>query len=251
MLAGEPIPTTLDLFLGGKLVLRQPYTGYRAGFDPVFLAAAVTAFADAEVLDMGSGIGTAGLCLLARLPTITVTGVELQPPLADLARQNAAANGLEGRYQVVEGCLASRPLALRGRAFDHVITNPPWYEPGTIRPPRADSKATGHLEGSADLDEWLKAASRYLKPKGQLWLIHRADHLGRIMAGLAGLPLGEIRVVPVWPKRNRAATRVLVTARKDSKAPMELLPGLVAHDEDGAYSQAAEAILREGSAWHF
>ncbi|WP_249208942.1 tRNA1(Val) (adenine(37)-N6)-methyltransferase [Magnetospirillum sulfuroxidans] len=228
------------------MTLRQPHTGYRAGSDPVFLAAAVAAQAGDSVLDLGSGVGTAGLCLLARLSDVTVTGLELQPHLAALAGENAVANGLEQRYRVIEGCLTSRPAALRGAGFDHVITNPPWYEPGTIRPPQADSKAIGHLEGTADLAVWLKAAVKYLKPKGRLWLIHRADHLGRILAGLEKLPVGEIRILPLWPKRNRAAIRVLVAARKDSKALMEILPGLLVHDDDNAYTAAAEAVLRDG-----
>ena len=249
MPSGEPPTTSLDHFLGGKLVLRQPINGYRAGSDPVFLAAALDVAAGESVLDLGSGVGTAGLCLLARLDNVSVTGLELQPELAGLAQANAAANGLAARYQVIEGCLSSRPAALRGRAFDHVLTNPPWYEPGTIQAPRAGSKALGHLEGSAGLEQWLRAASRYLKPKGRLWLIHRADHLGRILSALEPLPLGEIRVVPIWPKQGRAATRVLVTARKDSKAPLEVLPGLVAHHEDGRYTDLAEAILRGDSPW--
>ncbi|KAF0222885.1 MAG: hypothetical protein FD176_2367 [Rhodospirillaceae bacterium] len=243
------IRTSTDDFLGGRLVLRQPVDGYRAGSDPVFLAAAVQARAGESVLDLGAGVGTAGLCLLARVDNIHVTGLELQPHLAALAQDNATENGLGGRYNVVQGCLTSRPAALRGITFDHVITNPPWYEPGTIQPPRTDSKAIGHMEGEADLGQWLRAAVKYVKPKGRLWLIHRADHLGRILAGLGGLKVGEIRVVPIWPKQGRAAIRVMVTARKDSKAPMELLPGLLAHQDDGAYTPQAEAILRDGQSW--
>lgn len=249
MPVGEDFPTTLDHFLGGRLALRQPVAGYRAGSDPVFLAAAVPAQADETVLDLGSGVGTAGLCLLSRLAGIRVTGLELQAPLAGLAVANAQDNGLGERYRVIQGCLATRPAELRGVTFDHVVTNPPWYEPGTIQAPRADSKAIGHLEGEADLGTWLKAAVKYLRPKGRLWLIHRADHLGRILAGLDGLTVGEVRVVPIWPKNNRAATRVLVTARKDSKAPLEILPGLVAHHDDGAYTDQAQAILRDALAW--
>lgn len=229
--------------------MRQPQAGYRAGSDPVFLAAAVTAVAGQTVLDLGSGVGTAGLCLLSRVPGITVTGLELQPELAGLALANAQDNGLTEHYRVIQGCLTTRPTELRGVTFDHVITNPPWYEPGTIQAPQAGSKAIGHLEGEADLGTWLKAAVKYLRPKGQLWLIHRADHLGRILAGLEGLKVGEVRVVPLWPKNNRAATRVLVTARKDSKAPMEILPGLLAHRDDGSYTEAAQAILRDAVAW--
>lgn len=246
MAAQPPLPTTTDHFLGGRVVLRQPEKGYRAGSDPLFLAAWVEARAGEHVLDLGGGVGTAGLCLLARLASVRVTALEVQPELAALARDNAAANGLAERYRVIEGCLSERPAALRGAAFDHVVTNPPWYPPGTIRAPRADSKAIGHLEGAADLSLWLRAAARYLKPKGRLWLVHRADQIGRILGAMEALPVGDIRVLPLWPKPGRAAGRVLVSARKDSRAPLQMLPGLVLHDADGAYRPEAEAILRDG-----
>ena len=131
-------------------------------------------------------------------------------------------------------------------AFDHVITNPPWYEPGTIRPPAAASKAIGHME-EVSLAEWLKQAVRFLKPKGRLFVVHRADRLGDILAGLNPLRVGEIRVFPLWPKAGKAATRVVVAARKDAKTPLEVLPGLVLHHDDGSYTAIADSILRDGA----
>ncbi|MCR6630609.1 MAG: methyltransferase [Magnetospirillum sp.] len=143
MPAGDPCSTSEDHFLDGRLVIRQPVDGYRAGSDPVFLAAAVPARAGQCVLDLGCGVGTAGLSLLVRVP-VSVVGLELQPGLARLARANAEANGFGERFQVVEGCLTEPPEAAPYHHFDHVITNPPWYEPGTIRPPppRARPSAT-------------------------------------------------------------------------------------------------------------
>jgi len=76
---------TEDAFLGGRLRLRQPAAGYRAAIDPVLLAAAVPAAAGDSVADLGCGVATAGLCLLARVPGARVSGLELQAPLADLA----------------------------------------------------------------------------------------------------------------------------------------------------------------------
>ncbi|HLO78590.1 MAG TPA: methyltransferase, partial [Magnetospirillum sp.] len=145
MPACSPIATTEDHFLGGRLVIRQPEDGYRAGSDPMFLAAAVPARAGDRVLDVGCGVGTASLCLLERVPGLSVVGLELQPGLAGLARANAQANGFPDSLQVVEGCLTEPPGGVPYHAFDHVITNPPWYEPGTIRPPAAESKAIGHM----------------------------------------------------------------------------------------------------------
>ncbi len=247
MLADEDFATTEDHFLGGRLVIRQPKDGYRAGSDPMFLAAAVPARAGEAVLDLGCGVGTASLCLLARVEGVRAVGLELQPGLAGLARANAAANGFAGRFQVVAGCLTEPPEGAPYHHFDHVITNPPWYEPGTIRPPSAQSKAIGHME-EVELAQWLKQAVRFLKPKGRLFVVHRADRLGDILAGLHPLKVGEVRVFPLWPKAGKAATRVVVAARKDAKTPLEVQPGLLLHHPDGGYTDKADAILRHGAA---
>jgi tRNA1(Val) A37 N6-methylase TrmN6 len=245
MPADEPFSTSEDHFLGGRLVIRQPVNGYRAGSDPMFLAAAVPARAGEHVLDVGCGVGTASLCLLARVEGVRVTGLELQPGLAGLARANAEANGFAERLEVVEGCLTEPPDAAPYHHFDHVITNPPWYEPGTIRPPTAESKAIGHME-EVELALWLKQAVRFLKPKGRLFVVHRADRLGDILAGLAPLKVGEVRVFPLWPKDGKSATRVVVAARKDAKTPLEVLPGLLLHHADGTYTDKADDVLRRG-----
>ncbi|MEO0916318.1 MAG: methyltransferase, partial [Pseudomonadota bacterium] len=59
--------TTDNAFLGGRLQVLQPAVGYRAGADPVLLAAAVDAGPGHSVLDVGCGVGTALLCLGTRV----------------------------------------------------------------------------------------------------------------------------------------------------------------------------------------
>ncbi|NHX27288.1 methyltransferase domain-containing protein, partial [Escherichia coli] len=110
---------TCDQFLGGRLSVWQPCDGYRAGVDPVLLAAAVPASAGQRVLELGCGVGVASLCLGARVPDLTITGVELQPDYAELARRNAEENGVQ--MAVVESDLRSLPADLRSVSFDHVV----------------------------------------------------------------------------------------------------------------------------------
>jgi tRNA1(Val) A37 N6-methylase TrmN6 len=244
MLPEEPFATSDDRLLGGRVRLRQPLHGYRAAIDPVLLAAAVPAVEGDSVLDLGCGVGAAALCLLARLTGVRVTGLEVQPELAALARENAASNGFADRFTVVEGSLLAPPPLVQD-GYDHVMTNPPFLAEGSGTRAPVLSKATANMEeGEVDLGAWIKAAAKLLRPKGRLALIHRADRLGEVLNALGRRGLGEVRVLPLWPRAGRPAGRVIVTARKGVRTPLELLPGLVLHGEGGAYTEAAEAVLR-------
>ena len=238
---------TEDAFLGGRLRLRQPAAGYRAAIDPVLLAAAVPAAAVERIADLGCGVGTAGLCLLARVSGATVTGLELQPELAILAQQNAEANGCGDRLTIAVGDVARPPSAFEAGRLDHVMLNPPYLDPGAVRAPALEQRRIATVEGEPPLEAWLTQALVLLRPRGSLTVIHRADRLDRLLAALAG-NCGDLAVFPLWPRRGEAAKRVLVQGRKGTGAPLRLLPGLVLHEAGGTYTAEAEAVLRDAAA---
>lgn len=237
-----------DAFLGGRLVLRQPARGYRAGADAVMLAAACPAQSGQRVLELGCGAGVALFCLGARVPGLDLTGLELQPGLADLARHNAAATGIPAR--ILTGDLSALPPELRAESFDHVIANPPFFGPGT-RAPDASRASARHEE--TPLDAWIDVGLRRLHPGGWLVLIHRAEALDRILSALPGRA-GSAAVLPVAARRGHDAGRVIVAARKGARGPLRLLAPFVlherqAHERDGEdLTPAAQAVLRHGAA---
>lgn len=244
---------TEDRLLDGRVRLRQQAAGYRAAIDPVFLAAAVPPSGPLSggpraVLDLGCGVGAAALCLLARLPDVTVTGLEVQPELAALARDNAALNGWARRFTVVEGDLADREAAAARGApaggFDEVLCNPP-HQPAQTAAAPDPAKAIATREGGARLEDWVAAALARLRPKGWATFIHRTDRLGDLLAALYGRTGGGI-IFPLWPKPGAPARRILVRARKGARAPLTLAAGLVLHAEDGRYTDAAQRVLRDG-----
>lgn len=245
---------TEDGFLGGRLRLRQPAEGYRAAIDPVLLAAAVPAAPGQRVADLGCGVATAALCLMARVAGVSVTGLELQPTLAALAEQNAllnaALNDSGARLRVLQGDVASPPAELTGSPFDHVMLNPPYLEPGAVRESPQELRRIATVEGPAALDTWLACALGLLAPRGSLTVIHRADRIERLLALLTP-HCGDIAIFPVWPRSGEAAKRLLLQARKGHGGAPRLLAGLVLHDSEGAYTAAAQAVLRDaqGLAW--
>jgi tRNA1(Val) A37 N6-methylase TrmN6 len=227
--------------------LKQPRDGARAAIDPIFLAAAVPAEPGQAVLDIGCGSGAASLCLAARVPGCRVVGLELQLDLALLAGENAAINGMADRVVVLAGDLLRPPCALVPDGFDHVMANPPFLERGRVSPPPNPAKAAAAIEGEAGLGDWVRVALSMVRPKGSITFIHRADRIDALLGHLAGRA-GGVVVFPLWPATGRDAGRVLVRARKAVAAPARLAPGLVLHEADGSFTEAVEAVLRDGKA---
>lgn len=249
----EDAALTDDGFLGGALRILQPRHGYRAATDPVFLAAAVAAKPGQRVLELGCGAGVASLCLGRRVAGLGQCGLELQPAYADLARRNAARNGLA--LEVIEGDLSAMPAGLRGVEFDHVIANPPYY-PAAGGTAAADPGRERALREATPLALWLDAGLRRLRPGGWLTLIQETQRLGDMLAPLAGRA-GSITVLPLAAREGRAAQRVILRARKGGKGALVLAPPLVLHDgaaHDGdrdSHRPGIEAILRKGGALEF
>lgn len=233
---------TEDALLGGRVSLTQPARGYRAAIDPVLLAASLPE-SGGHAVDLGCGAGAALLCAAVRLPALRLTGVERDPALAALAAANAQRSGVAGRVSVVEADVVALPPALRESA-DAVLMNPPYLEAARSDPSPVPLRAAAGVEGAAGLADWIAAALGCLVPGGRLHAIHRADRLDGLLAALAGRA-GAIVVVPLWPRAGVAAKRVIVTARKGVRTPLRLAPGLVLHREDGRFTDAAEAILRD------
>ena len=242
-----------DAFLGGRLRIWQPRRGYRAGVDPVLLAASVPARAGQAVLELGCGVGVASLCLGARVPGLALTGVEIQPAYADLARRNADAVGVT--LEVVTADLASLPAELRQRRFDHVIANPPYFRRDQSLPAQDAGRELALGEGTA-LAQWVAVAARRVADGGHVTFIQRAERLPELIA-LMQAHLGSVEVLPLTPRRGRPAQLVLIRGRKGGRAAFRLCDSVLMHEgaaHDGdrdSYTPLVDAVLRAGAALPF
>ncbi|MBS7544554.1 tRNA1(Val) (adenine(37)-N6)-methyltransferase [Ancylobacter oerskovii] len=248
----DEVPLTDDALLGGRLHLLQPARGHRAGHDALLLAAMVPAVAR-HVVDLGAGVGAAGLAVAVRLPAARLHLVELDPPTASLARRNAARQqpDLAARVAVVQADIATLarsggPVEPAPRAADAVLMNPPFNDPACHRISPNDRRALAHMAPDATLDGWVRSAERLLAPGGHLALIHRPEALSAILAAL-DRRFGAVTIRPVHGRPQAPAIRVLVGAVKGRRTPPSLLPGLLLADSEGRPTQEAEAVLREGA----
>ena len=241
---------TEDAILGGTLCLRQPRQGHRVGHDAILLAAACPAEGADHVVDLGAGVGAAGLALALRAPGIRVTLVEIDAALAALAAENAVRNQLDKRVKsvVLDAAAPGRAFAAAGlpaESIDRVLMNPPFNDPVRQRASPDHRRRLAHAAPREALAAWVRTAARLLRPRGMLTLIFRADGLADLLKCLDGT-FGAIAVLPVYPKPNQPAIRVLVRATKTSRGPLGLWPPLILNNAAGEPTQEAEAILRHG-----
>lgn len=242
---------TEDGVLGGALRLRQPCRGHRVGHDAILLAAACPAVAGERVVDLGAGVGAAGLAVAARVHDAALVLVEIDPDLAALAADNAARNRMAARVKSIalDAAASSRAFAAAGlgpESVDRVLMNPPFNDPGRQRTSPDRRRTLAHAAPREGLSAWIRTAARLLRPRGTLSLIFRADGLFEI-GRLLEPAFGAIAVLPVHPKPDEPAIRILMRATKASRAPPLLLPGLALNDAAGNPTPQAEAVLRAGA----
>jgi tRNA1(Val) A37 N6-methylase TrmN6 len=227
--------------LGGRVRYDQLRSGFRSGIEPVLLAAAVPVQRGARVLEGGSGAGATLLCLAARAPALQGVGIEHDPALVALARQNATANGWSELHFITADMALLPPLG----AFDHACANPPYHKPTGTPSPDA-SRRSAKRASPTMMSVWAAALARPLRAGGTLTFILPAALLLEATAAFAGASCRPTAVLPLWPRAGHPAKLLLLRGTKGSRAPFRVLPGLVLHASDGRFTPEADAILRGG-----
>jgi tRNA1(Val) A37 N6-methylase TrmN6 len=242
----ESRPTTVDRLLGGRLSLYQGRAGHRAGTDAVLLAAAAAAMTDpGSFVDVGAGVGTAGLALALRWPGARGLLLEADPGAAELGRCNCTLNGVQERVAVVQADLFNHAACQAGGLLPEraalVVTNPPFYRADEVRASPDAGRAAAHVLGPQSHGDWLRAAVALLAPSGRFLAIHRPAALPALLLAAAGR-LGALVVRPVRARPRGDAVRILLGGTKGSRAPLRIAPDVVLHADDGSFTAEAEAI---------
>ena len=236
---------TEDAFLGGRLRLRQPKSGHRAGHDAMLLAAATSARSGDRVVDFGAGIGAAGLAVAKRVAGIELVLVEIDEALAELARGNAASNAIPADIIVLDITSAADAFAASGLSpdsVDVVLMNPPFNDPVRHRASPDKAREIAHMATAPTLGTWIHAARRILKSGGVLTLIWRADGLAEVLAAL-DRGFGNLAILPVHGDAKKPAIRVLVRAVKGGKAPTQMHAALMLNNESAMPNKQVQHIL--------
>ena len=237
----DDVVITRDYMLNGNVAIAQPKFGFRVGTDAVFLAASV-GVNRGRILDLGAGVGGVSLCLATRLNKVQITAIELDPVLVALAQKNVVTNGFDDRLRVLPGDIQALPPVLGG-SFDHVISNPPYHFAAGTKPQNR-RRALAHMGDGLTLDDWVKAAIWAARPRGRISFICRADRGGELVNLFVNAGASETLQFPLWPRRMVPAGRVIIQVRKSVIGPGAILPGLVVHNDDGSFTDAASRIMK-------
>ncbi len=239
---------TRDAFLGGRLTVSQPRHGFRAGLDSVLLGAALGQ-GRASLLDMGAGVGTAALVALTHEPALQAVLAEQNPDMLALAAINLADNDLAVRGRTLEVDVTAKGTArhaagLADNGFDAVIANPPFFADGAGTLAGDAGRAGSRHMDAAALDLWVKTAAGCAAPGGEIIFIYPAESLAPLLAAF-DQRFGAITILPLTPRPEAPASRVLLRAIKGSRAPLTLLASRALHDATGrAFQPVFDAIFR-------
>ena len=242
-----PIPHSVDQLLDGRVCVCQPTDGYRAAVDPIFLAAAIPVSPGERILDVGCGVGAAALCLAARCDGVQVSGIDPQEELIELAQLGAEKSGLDARVAFHAGDLLAPPEDILVERFDHVMANPPYQAKGRGNVSPNPIKAAANVEGDAILADWIDFSLSMARDGGTVTFIHHFERRTEVIEGLSKRR-GRVTIFPLWPKvTGEGAKRALVQILLGEGEGVTVSEGLVLHNQDGSYSEAADDVLRKGA----
>jgi tRNA1Val (adenine37-N6)-methyltransferase len=227
----------------GDLAIAQPADGHRYGLDPFLLASFVLPRPRERILDIGTGVGIIPLLLARRCRTADVTGVEIQPRLARLARENISRNALSARCRIVEGDIRVEAAHLAVHPFDRVVSNPPFRSPLSGRVSPDGSRALARQEIALSLEELCTTAGALLREGGLFSFIHLPERLAEVFKALVSASLEPKEMRCVHSFADAPPQFVLLTGRRYGRPGIRHLSPLVLYNRDGSHRSEASSLL--------
>lgn len=244
----EKLQVSQDSLFDGRLVCRQHRGGYRFSIDSVLLAHFPKIRKNEKILDLGTGCGIIGLILSYRHADlrVSITGLELQPELAALARLNIAENGYDNSFSLIEGDLHEFRTLIQAESFSLVTANPPFYAKGSGRVSHNPEAMTARHQDEDGLDVFVESASFSVRNRGRVIFIYPAELLAELLFCFKTHRLSPKKMQPVYsyPETKKAAL-VIVEGIKNGGPGMEVLDPLYLYQyQNGPYSEVVKAMYR-------
>lgn len=229
----------------GMFILQHP-DAFRFGTDAVLLAHFARAKRQHRVLDLGTGTGILPLLIHALFQPKHITGIEIQPNMADMAQRSVAYNQLTPAIEIITGDY-TRPQILRPLGqYDVVVCNPPYGKLGHGECSVDAPHALARFEICADFAEICRSAQMALTSMGHFFCIHQTNRLMELLSTLHQAHLEPKRLRFVHSNAEKNAGLVLIECIKGGKSGMKVEPPLFLTDAQGKTSLTMEKIYQGG-----
>lgn len=237
-----------DLGIGDYIVF-QDTDDYAFSQDSVFLANTAKLSPSDAVLDLGCGSGILSTLALVKKHVKKAVGIELQPRVADMARDSAIQNGLQDKFEVICADVKDIRSILKAESFDKVLCNPPYFTNSGNSGQKSVSdegndalnintrtgKSVSRTESTATLDDFVKGASYALRFGGDAWFVIKADRMASLIYSLKSYNLEPKEATLIYPKPTSDVDVVIIKARKGAKEGLKISPFFVT-DNNGEYT---------------
>ncbi|MBP1970337.1 tRNA1(Val) A37 N6-methylase TrmN6 [Virgibacillus natechei] len=235
----------LDYLLAdeGMKIIQSP-TAFSFSLDAVLLADfAYVPVRRGKILDLCTGNGVIPL-LLTRRTNATITGVEIQERIFQMAERSVRMNELSGQLSMIHGDLKEMQSTLEQSNFDVVTCNPPYFRTASEKERNHNEYLTiARHEVYCTLEDVVKACKLYVRPGGKVAMVHRPGRLIDIISLFRKYKLEPKRLQFIYPKAGRDANMLLIEGIRDGKADLKILPPLYIYNADGTYTEEAEDII--------
>ncbi len=234
----------LDYLLDERMKIIQSPSVFNFSLDAVLLADFVyVPIQKGSLLDLCTGNAVIPLLLSERTKG-TITGVEIQERIFDMAVRSIQYNGLEHRISVIHGDINDMPKVLGNAGFDVVTCNPPYFP----TPSETEFNENPHLaiarhEIYCTLEDVVRVSSRLVRHGGKVAFVHRPERLLDIVTLMRQYKIEPKRMRLVYPKSGKEANTLLVEGTKYGKAGLKILPPLYVYKENNEYTEEMLEIL--------
>ncbi len=237
-----PVDVTEDSLFGGRLKILQPVKGYRFALDAVLLAGLSRPLPDENVVDLGTGCGVIPLIFAYRNQGKSITGIEIQEALAELASRNVEINSLKNKVKILKGDFKKIREYLPPEEADLVVSNPPYRKVRTGRINPNEEKALARHEILGSVEDVLKAAKYLLKTKGRLATIYPAYRLAHLISAASKTGFEPKKLTVIYSAPGQSACLVYMEARKGGGEELHIDPPFYIYDASGDYSPQMKVL---------
>lgn len=232
---------TLDDLQNGYFLI-QKKEGFRFGVDAVLLADFAALKKTDRVLELGTGTGIISILIHAKKNPKSITALEIQEEMAEMAKRSIIYNKLEEHIAILPMDLKHAPSKLGKASFNAVVTNPPYMKLGSgiINP--SEKQAVSRFEVSCTLEEVLDSAYEVLMPGGRFFMVHRTDRLVDIMFSMRSKGIEPKRIRFVHSRIGKRPHLLLIEGMKGGNPELRFMDPLYIYDDKGKYTKEIHDI---------